>query len=278
MSLGLCLAGGGVKGAIHIGILKALEEKKCEINYVSGTSSGSIVAALYAVGYMHNEILELFKRYAKKIKYFDIRNVVQITYKLFKGKLDGFNDGKIIEDIINEAMSKKGIYNIKQVKMPLIIPSIDLKTGTQYCFTSKNVRGNILSNFKYINDINIGKAVRASCSYPVIFSPCKYNNALLTDGGLRENVPLKELKKLGAKNVICVVFEKQIKNNCCNNIIDVVGNSLEILTAEMESYEEIDSDYLIKVKTDENISLLDMSKIDELFELGYKYGKNIVLK
>ena len=68
MKLGLCLAGGGVKGAAHIGVLKALAEEKIDIDYISGTSSGSIVATLYAVGYKPEEIYILFKKYCKEIK------------------------------------------------------------------------------------------------------------------------------------------------------------------------------------------------------------------
>ena len=68
MKLGLCLAGGGVKGAAHIGAIKALEEKNVQIDCISGTSSGSIVAVLYASGYTSNEIKNIFEENAKKIR------------------------------------------------------------------------------------------------------------------------------------------------------------------------------------------------------------------
>ncbi len=56
MKLGLALSGGGAKGAAHIGVLKAFEEEKIIINYIGGTSSGSIVATLYAAGYTADDI------------------------------------------------------------------------------------------------------------------------------------------------------------------------------------------------------------------------------
>ena len=62
MKLGICLAGGGVKGAAHIGAIKALEENNIKFQYISGTSSGSIVAALYACGYTTDEIYNIFKK------------------------------------------------------------------------------------------------------------------------------------------------------------------------------------------------------------------------
>lgn len=66
MKLGLSLAGGGIKGVSHIGALKALEEENIKFDYISGTSSGSIVATLYAVGYTPDEIYEIFKNTQKK--------------------------------------------------------------------------------------------------------------------------------------------------------------------------------------------------------------------
>ena len=65
MKLGICLAGGGIKGVAHIGAIKAMEEENIKFDCFAGTSSGSIVAALLACGYSSNEIYEFFKKYAK---------------------------------------------------------------------------------------------------------------------------------------------------------------------------------------------------------------------
>src|SRR5574344_2757943 len=67
MQIGLALAGGGVKGAGHIGVIKALEENGIEVGYIGGTSIGSIVSSLYAMGYSTEEMLKLFKYFAKDI-------------------------------------------------------------------------------------------------------------------------------------------------------------------------------------------------------------------
>lgn len=174
MSFGLCLAGGGVKGAAHIGVIKALEENNIKIDYISGASSGSIVATLYASGYSPDEIYSIFKKYAKKIKYVDFKNVFKCIYGLlFKRQIiiNGLNSGNIIEKIIDESCYKKGITNISDIKKPLLIPCIDLHTGKIYFFVSNLKRTSFSDEIVYSDNISIGKAVRASCSYPrCIFS------------------------------------------------------------------------------------------------------------
>ena len=227
------------------------------------------------MGFNYKEILILFKKYSKKIKYIDEKNILKLIYGiLFKRKIiiNGLNSGEIIEEIFNEVLNKKNIKRIKDIKMPLLIPSVDIHNGKIYCFCSKSIRSNFSDDIIFESNIDIAKAVRASCSYPAVFSPCKYKNTELIDGGIRENIPWKGLKKIGAEKVISIIFEKESNEKCCKNIIDVVGNSLGILSHELLNYEIIGSDYLLKIKT-KDISLLDMEKIDELFNIGYKTAK-----
>ncbi len=271
MELGVCLAGGGVKGAAHIGALRALEENNIRFKYISGTSSGSIVATLYASGFTTTEMYKIFKKYCKKIKYVDLKNIFKGVFGiLFTGKIliDGLNSGIQLEELINKECSKKNIRNINDINMPLVIPSVDMNNGKVYCFTSKITRNSFSDDTVFINNVNIGKAVRASCSYPVVFSPCQYKNTKLLDGGIRENVPWKEIKSIGADKVLSFVFESELDSKCCSNLIDVADRSIQLLCRELSNYELNGIDYLVKFKS-KKISLLDMSKIDELYEIGY---------
>lgn len=270
MSLGIALSGGGVKGAAHIGVLKALDERKIKIDYIGGTSSGSIVAALYAVGYKPDDIYVIFKKYCKKIKYVDIKNILKMILGLITTgtiTIDGLNSGKSINKLIYKMCREKNIYNISDIKMPLVIPSVNMSTGEVVCFTSNKIRA-FSNNTIFVNDIKIGDAVQASCSFPAVFSPCECNGNKLIDGGIRENVPWRELKFLGADKVISVIFENEVDESCCKNLMDVAFRSFELMKKELSKYELNGMDYSIKIKS-EKISLLDMSKIDEFYEMGY---------
>ena len=275
MKIGLSLSGGGVKGAAHIGVIKALEEENIKIDSISGTSSGSIVATLYAMGYRSNEIYDIFKKYCKKIRYVDFWNILKLIYGLvFKRKIiiDGLNSGKAIENLINDIAKGKNIKDISDIHFPLVIPSVNIYNGKVTCFTSYKNEKRYLSNTIFVNHMNIGKAVRASCSYPVVFSPCEFNNTNLIDGGIRENTPWRELKEIGTDKVISVVFREKFDKNCCMNIIDVATRSIGLLSNELSNYEWNGTDYLLEIYT-EKIGLLDMDKIEELYDIGYETAK-----
>lgn len=275
MNLGLCLSGGGIKGAAHIGAIKALEEQNIKFDSVAGTSSGSIVATLYACGYNADEIYKLFKKYASSIKYIDLKNILKIIYGvIFKRKLiiNGLNSGEVIEKIVNDACEFKGIYNINQIKKKLLIPCIDSKSGKVYIFNSCGINYENEQE-KYISDISIGKAVRASSSYPIVFSPCEINGKELLDGGIKENMPWRELKYIGCDKIFSINFYSKNKKKCCDNVIDIAQRTLELINEELDRHELNEIEFLHTIEIDD-VSLLEMEKIDEICGEGYRQTKN----
>ena len=214
MKLGLCLSGGGTKAFAHIGALKALEEENIKFDYLAGTSSGSIVATLYALGYNVNEIHDIFQKYANQINYVDFRNILRILkhfVKTGKIKIDGLNSGEKIYKLMKKLASEKGISNISQIDKPLLIPAVNICKEDLYIFYSK--KNNIQkfpNNIKYIGNADIAAVVQASCSYPGIFSPCKYKNT-------KQIMPLQN-KNIIAKQLFLLFISSFMLANCFSSI------------------------------------------------------------
>ena len=262
MKLGLALAGGGAKGAAHIGVLKALEENGIKIDAIAGTSIGSIVASLYAMGYDVDKILEIFKFSSKEIIKFDARHLAGNLRTA--GKLLGYGlvPGENIEIIIRECANEKGIENINEIKMPISIPTVDILTSKKYVFTNANFKQDY-----YINDADIAKAVRASSSYPGVFVPCDYQGHKFVDGGVLDNIPAGEVRKLGVDKVITVKFATDL-NSKPKNVYDIIFKSVDIIFEEKAKNDIERSDIVIDVALPD-VGLFDNKKVDYCYDLGY---------
>ncbi len=270
MKVGVALSGGGIKGAAHIGVLQAFKENKINIDMISGASSGSIVATLYAAGFSPDEIYKFFKKYAKDIKYVDISNVIKLIFGILTGSgitINGLTKGKSLENNIRKECAKRNIHNIKDITFPLYISSVNLGSGNTYIFN--NQKSTTYKGFKLVDNIDISTAVRASCSYPGVFTPVKWNGCTFVDGGIRENTPWEVLRLEGADKTICITFKDTTKKNCCKNLINVIDCSMSYLNSELKDYELKGGGEIIEIKTND-ISLLEYSKVDELYQIGYK--------
>lgn len=286
MSLGLALSGGGSKGAAHIGVLKALEEEKINIDYISGTSSGSIIASLYASGYTTNELTNFFCTYCNKISDYDRMVGFKILGTVFSGKIGikGLAKGENLEYIINNFCTKKNIKDISDVKMPLAIPCVDINTGEVIYFLSKSINetGNLsrslyddIPTYKYNGKVS--SIVRASSSFPGVFEPKILDGRILVDGGVRVNTPVTVLRKMGADNVISVSFDKSKRyGDNSLNIVSISLKAFDIMSHEVNEEELKNSDLVIRPKIPSNISLLDCSKTKFLINMGYNETKRII--
>lgn len=271
MKVGIALSGGGIRGIAHAGVLKALEENKIKVDIIGGTSSGSLIASLYAMGYTPYYIYVLFKRYASQIIAIETKPIISgIGSFLFNKKIqvNGLKSGKSLEEAYNELASKKGIKKIGDILIPLVIPAVDMYTSSEYIFASKIPENIDSTETKYITDISIGKSVRASSSFPVVFSPCEYKNHLFLDGGILNNTPVNEIKKQGAKKVIAVNFDSQPVNKD-SNIMDLMMKTLDIMGDKISDENINNSDYILTIPSD-GTGLLDTAKLDFCYQSGYK--------
>ena len=276
MKIGVALSGGGIRGIAHAGVLQALVEHKIPIDIIGGTSAGSMVASLYAVGYSPSMIHQLFKKYAKEI--IGISNIPHFYYSFGKKSgITGLQNGESVEKIYDRLARLKGITNFSQIEIPLVIPAVDIMGAKEYIFTNyipkqetdKNqYMKNIVDKNQYIQDISIGKAVRASSSFPAVFSPCYMENHAFMDGGALDNVPVYEVKKQGADKVLAVKFDAdKIDEN--SNLMDIVMKTIDIMGSKIAEENLEMSDYVLNVCTDK-VGLLDIQKLDECYEYGYK--------
>ena len=267
---GVALAGGGLQGFAHIGALKALEELGIKINYISGTSTGSAIAALYSVGYTPDEILKICKDKYKKI--LRIRKKIlckmAINFLLHKEtRVEGIIDGEVVENFINEAIQEKNINYINELKSKkLAIATVDTISMKECVFASENVLDTSKQS-NYITDISIGKAVRASMAFPAIFTTANYKNYNFIDGGTVDNLPVEVLRKWGASKVIAICFDLN-KYSPSNSLEGVLIRALDIFSNPAVQKAKEFSDVAIEIYNP-NTSLLSMDEMEKTVQNGY---------
>lgn len=273
MRIGISLAGGGIRGIAHVGVLKALEENNIEVEAIGGTSAGSIVATLYAMGYSPYYIYLLFKRYAEdiiNIRSKPILSGVTSFIKSNKVGIVGLSDGERFEKMYDELANKKGFKLVGDIKMPLVISAVDIGEAKEYIFTNCASRQNMNDN--YITEIGIGKAVRASSSFPAIFCPCEFKKHIFMDGGVLDNIPTEELKKIYSGKIISVNFESdQVREDY--DVMDIIMKTLDIMGNKLSVNSFKKSDLILTIPTD-GTGLIDINKMD----ICYKYGYETTIK
>ena len=268
MGIGIALAGGGIRGIAHAGVLKALEDNGIQIDAIGGTSAGSIVAALYAMGYKPYYIYVLFKKYAQEIINIGNAPIVNGFGNFMRNKkfgVLGLNDGTSLEKMCNEVALKKRVKVIGDIKMPLAIPAIDIMDSKEYIFTNCAPRNNPYDN--YITEIEIGKAVRASSSFPAMFCPCEFKNHMFMDGGTLDNIPVIPLKRMCNNPVVAVNFEADPVEED-SDVMDIVMKTLDIMGNKISEKSLEQADFLLTVPTD-RAGLFDIEKLDKCYKFGY---------
>ena len=263
MKLGIALSGGGIRGIAHAGALRAFEENEIKPDILSGTSSGSIVATLYAMGYSPYYIYILFKRYAKTICELNGVPIISGVGNFVVNKkinINGINSGERMEEAFNNIANKKGISKINEIKMPLLIPTVDISKSKEVVISSIN-------NDNYLQDIEIGKAIYASSAFPVVFKPCKYKDYLFVDGGVLDNTPVRILKENGADKVIAIRFDSDTVNEN-SNVMDITMKTIDIMGNKLCDEQLEMSDFILTIPSD-GTGLLDVDNLDFCYKSGY---------
>jgi NTE family protein len=215
--VGLAFGGGFARGLAHIGVLKVFEEENIPVDFIAGTSVGSVIGACYCGGISAKELGEI----AAIIRFKDIG---RYTLSRF-----GFVSNDRMAGLLNKILKVK---TFEELRVPLAIAATDFVTGEPVTFRE----GGLVD------------AVRASCAYPGMFLPVRVNGRLLVDGLLSHVVPAPPLKEMGADRVLAV----SLSAHWCSattgprHVFDVIGQCFSIAAEKMSGTWKKDADIIIE--------------------------------
>ncbi|MBN2613527.1 MAG: patatin-like phospholipase family protein [Bacteroidales bacterium] len=267
--IGLVLSGGAAKGIAHIGVLKVLEQAGIKVDYIGGTSMGSIVGGLYALGYdaAALEKITLYQDWnyllsdevslnsisieeKKEIKkYFLSLPADGFRIKLPGGLISGQNVSLLLSGLI---WPYHNVSDFSELPVPFLCIATDIVEGRQVVLDSG-----------YLPD-----ALRASMAIPTVFTPVEIDGKLLVDGGMVNNFPVKEVKEMGADIIIGVDCGfRAFKKEEINTIYSVIEQSLYILSTEKNENKKELCHILIEPDFKES-DAINFSNAKELIRIG----------
>ncbi len=230
--IGLVLSGGGAKGLAHIGALKEIEKAGVKIDYIGGTSMGAIIGGLYAAGYTADELDSIFRdvntdaliqdnipRKNKTFyeKYNDEVYVVTLPFQKFKVSVPkGLSKGLYNYNLLSRLTYKYRHENdFNKLKIPFLCIATNVENGKEVVF----------------REGSLPLAITASGAFPSLFSPVEIYGSYYIDGGVTNNYPLEEVKKMGADIIIGVDVQDGLKN--INQINGAAGVVVQISNFQM---------------------------------------------
>jgi NTE family protein len=244
--IGLCLSGGGSRGFAHLGVLQAMDDLGIKPTMISGSSSGALVAAIYAQGVSPLEAFE------------QLSNI-----SVVRSLRLAFNRFGIFK--LNKAASllKKFVphNSFEGLAIPIAVCATHISQGEAVYFTKGE----------------LSQAVMASCAIPGLFSPVIINGKRFVDGGIIDNLPLKPLKETCDYFVAVNItpFEKKL---AVKSAKDIFFKSLYISIDHQTREKAKEFDLIIEPKDIVRYSGLSTKKAKELFDLGYAAAKEAFQK
>lgn len=235
--IGLVLSGGGARGFAHIGVLKVLEENNVPIDYIVGTSMGSIIGGLYAIGLTPEEIEKGVDGIAWEKVFNDFAYREFKTFRRKKEDFDFFNIHRI--GISSDGFQlSPGLIEGQQIELALdrlAYPGFHINDYDKLRIPFRAVATNIVNGDAFIiKNGNIARAMRASMSIPGALPPIMIDDTLLVDGGLANNIPIDIARRMGADIIIAVDVSAPLSTREeIKSTIDVTGQLTTIMTRRM---------------------------------------------
>lgn len=306
--VGVVLAGGGAKGAAHVGVLKYLEEQGIPIDYIAGTSMGAIIGGLYAMGYSPDEIDHIIKgadwplllsnsvpraNESYEVKKRNDTYLLSLSFSTKSIQKRYEAEEKIIEE--EERLARDG-HVINQERSSDFLRSLpggvidgnnvanlfnDLSVGYQDSIDFRNlpvpyacVATNLVDGSQVVLESGrIAYAMRSSMAIPMVFAPTQYNNMLLVDGGMVNNFPTDVCRDMGADYIIGVELTKGFKAD--EGELQSIPGLFSQLFAIVTSGHNADNRKLCDIYIRPDVSgygtmSFDAASVDSLIERGYK--------
>lgn len=281
MSFGIALSGGGTRGAAHVGVMCALEDARMLPSSVAGTSAGSIVAGLYALGMppheMKNKIHEL-ARNGVSIVDADYGAIIRSVFQFISGKpikLTGFLKGDRLEAYLDDLTRRQ---NIAALKMITIITAVDLFSRNTVAYINRLDGVTPLKNVIWKTDVKLSAAMRASSAVPAIFQPKMMDGMCLVDGGVTDVVPVDMLIAAGVPDVLAVDVSENYPMKQDANILDVCNNALSILMNNLVQFRAGGEKLMLMPALPESAHVLTFEEMISCMDAGYTAAQAMMPK
>ena len=274
--VGIALSGGGARTGAQIGALKVIHDLGIDISYISGTSTGSLIGALLAIGMPPKEI-------EKSLLDIDWEDVLRkgksrefLFFRRKKDDLDFFIKYRLKFDGIKISLPKSLVdphkLNLKIKR--LLMPALDISDFDKLPIPFHAVTVDLESGEEFIiSKGDLSKAVLASMAVPAILAPVKFENKWLIDGGIKNNIPVDVLKEMGADIIIVIDVTTPLKK--VEDIKDFISTTDQMITMQTQGNAKnslkklAESDIYIRPDL-ENITTYDYSQFSASIERGEK--------
>jgi NTE family protein len=249
-TIALALGGGAARGAAHVGVIRALERANIPIDYIAGSSIGSLVGGLYAAGLPIDQIEEMFRNeqiskalipspFWLQCTSVPPRYVISKVKKILQIQQEalGLYKTNKIAKLVNKTV-EPGQRNIENLHIPFAAVASNLIDGKSYA----------------IEEGDLGKAIRASTSIPLLFRPVAWDHKLLADGGLRANLPTFQAKQSQADIIIAVSADENLQTVDPKFFTSFAGFSnrvISMMLAEVDEHQSENADIVIRVITND---------------------------
>ncbi|BAV94406.1 patatin-like phospholipase family protein [Ichthyobacterium seriolicida] len=261
--VGVVLSGGGAKGLSHISALRVIEKAGIKIDYIGGTSSGSIIGMLYSIGYSLDEIENMMREFVYNHNVYINDIIPREQLSVFNKKINdrylvslpidnfipipiGLTEGYMFLSWLNEKTHHvHGIKDFSKLKIPFLCLATNLETGEEVVLKSGN----------------LAESIRASCSYPLFISPIEIDDMVLVDGGISNNLPSREVKNMGADILIAIDVQENLFNKIeLDNAYKIVNQIISFKMSEKNEYQRKICDLIIYPDiTNTNITSFDQT-------------------